>query len=63
MGFVIIWKVCEVMSKHILDRNSRLNPKIIQDVQVNRVVAQVSHTNRIALYLGIRVDCMPEWDS
>ncbi|KAF7832016.1 uncharacterized protein G2W53_014390 [Senna tora] len=28
-----------------------------------RVVAQVSQTDRFALYLGIRVDLMLEWDS
>ncbi|KAF7831989.1 uncharacterized protein G2W53_014322 [Senna tora] len=28
-----------------------------------RVIAQVSQTNRFALYLGIRVDLMLGWDS
>ncbi|KAF7832156.1 uncharacterized protein G2W53_014489 [Senna tora] len=53
MAVVIAWKVCEVMSKHILNRKLRLNLKRIQEVQVKHVVAQGSQTNRFALYLGI----------
>ncbi|KAF7832167.1 uncharacterized protein G2W53_014500 [Senna tora] len=63
MGLVIVWKVCYIICKHILNRKSRLNIKRIQEVQVKRVVAQVGQTDRIALYLGIRVDIMLEWDS
>ncbi|KAF7835558.1 uncharacterized protein G2W53_010417 [Senna tora] len=63
MGLVIARKVCEVMSKHIFNRKSRLNLKRIQEVEVKRVIAQVSQTYRFALYLGIRVDLMLEWDS
>ncbi|KAF7844385.1 uncharacterized protein G2W53_001290 [Senna tora] len=63
MGLVIAWMECEVMPKHILNQNSRLNLKRFQEVQVKRVVAQVSQTYRLALYLGIRVDLMLEWDS
>ncbi|KAF7835549.1 uncharacterized protein G2W53_010408 [Senna tora] len=101
MGLVIAWKVCQLMSKHILNQKSRLNLKRIQEVQVQmccctsesnrslcvifwnpsgfnarmglltalekykfkRVVAQVSRTDHFALYLGIRVDLMFEWDS
>ncbi|KAF7812442.1 uncharacterized protein G2W53_033418 [Senna tora] len=51
------------MSKDILDQKSQLNLKIIQEVQAKRVVAQVSQTDRFALYLGIRVDLMLEWNS
>ncbi|KAF7832157.1 uncharacterized protein G2W53_014490 [Senna tora] len=53
MGVVIEWKMCEVMSKHILNRKSRLNLQRIQQVQVKHFVAQVSKTDRFALYLGI----------
>ncbi|KAF7839115.1 uncharacterized protein G2W53_007597 [Senna tora] len=63
MGLVIAWKVCEVMSKHILNKKSLLNLKRIQEIQVKRVVAQESQTDRFALYLEIRVDLMLEWDS
>ncbi|KAF7839134.1 uncharacterized protein G2W53_007616 [Senna tora] len=52
MGLMIAWKVCQVMSKHILKKQSRLNIK----VQVKRVVAQVSETDRYVLYFGIGVD-------
>ncbi|KAF7834697.1 uncharacterized protein G2W53_009556 [Senna tora] len=60
MGHVIAWKVCEVMFKHILNQKLRLNLKRIQEVQVIRVVAQVSQTDRFAMYLGIRVDLFLE---
>ncbi|KAF7832138.1 uncharacterized protein G2W53_014471 [Senna tora] len=63
MGLVIAWKECEVMSKHILNRKSRLNLKIFQEVQVNLVFAQDSETDRFVLYFGIRVDLMFEWVS
>ncbi|KAF7835411.1 uncharacterized protein G2W53_010270 [Senna tora] len=53
MGLAIAMKECEVMSKHILNQKARLNLKRIQEVQVKRVVAQVSQTDRFALYLGI----------
>ncbi|KAF7832141.1 uncharacterized protein G2W53_014474 [Senna tora] len=46
MGLVIALKVSEVMSKHILNRKSRLNLKRIQEEQVKRVVAEVSQTDR-----------------
>ncbi|KAF7841515.1 uncharacterized protein G2W53_003813 [Senna tora] len=52
MGLTIAWKECEVMYEYILDQNSRLNLKTIEEVQVNRVVAQVSQTNYFALYFG-----------
>ncbi|KAF7835556.1 uncharacterized protein G2W53_010415 [Senna tora] len=35
----------------------------IEEVQVKRVVAQVSQTYRFGLYFGLRVDLMLEWDS
>ncbi|KAF7832172.1 uncharacterized protein G2W53_014505 [Senna tora] len=57
------WKVCEVMSKHILNQQLRLNIKGIHEVYVKYVVAQVSQTDRFALYLEIRVDLMLYWDS
>ncbi|KAF7839156.1 uncharacterized protein G2W53_007638 [Senna tora] len=63
MGLVIAWKVCQCMSKHILNQKSRLNLKRIEEVQVKRVVAKVCQTNRFALYLGIREDLMLKWDS
>ncbi|KAF7841518.1 uncharacterized protein G2W53_003816 [Senna tora] len=63
MGLVIAWKVSEVMSKHILNRKMRLNLKSNQEVQVQRVVAQISQIEGIALYLRIRVDLIPELDS
>ncbi|KAF7832102.1 uncharacterized protein G2W53_014435 [Senna tora] len=63
MGLVIAWMVCKVMSKHILNRKSRLNLKKIQEVQVKGVVALVSQTDSFLLYLGIQVDLMLEWDS
>ncbi|KAF7839108.1 uncharacterized protein G2W53_007590 [Senna tora] len=63
MGLVIAWKVCQLMLKHILILKSRLNLKRIQEVQVKRVVAQVSQTNRLTLYLGIQGYLMLEWDS
>ncbi|KAF7802308.1 uncharacterized protein G2W53_041419 [Senna tora] len=53
MGLVIAWKKCEVMSKHTLNRKSRLNLKRLQEVQVKRVVAQVSQKDRFALCFGI----------
>ncbi|KAF7812465.1 uncharacterized protein G2W53_033441 [Senna tora] len=60
MGLVIAWKVCDVMSKHTLSRKSQLNLKRIQEVQVKRVVAQLSQIDRFVLYLEIRVDLMLE---
>ncbi|KAF7832158.1 uncharacterized protein G2W53_014491 [Senna tora] len=63
MGLVIAWKVCEVMSKHILYRKSQLNLKAVQQVQVKRVVAQLSGTDRFVLCFRIRLDLMLEWDS
>ncbi|KAF7833009.1 uncharacterized protein G2W53_015342 [Senna tora] len=63
MGLVIAWRVCQVLSNHILNRKLGLNLKRIQDVHVKRVVAQVSQTNRFTLYFGIQVDLMLEWDS
>ncbi|KAF7844384.1 uncharacterized protein G2W53_001289 [Senna tora] len=62
MGLMITWKVCEVMSKHILNRKSPLNLKRIQEIQVKYVVAQVSQIDRFALNLEIPVDLMLEWD-
>ncbi|KAF7832096.1 uncharacterized protein G2W53_014429 [Senna tora] len=62
MGLVITWKVCEVMSKHILNRKPRLHLERIQEVLIKRVVAQVRQTDPFALHLGIRVDLMLEWD-
>ncbi|KAF7844381.1 uncharacterized protein G2W53_001286 [Senna tora] len=56
MELVITWKVCDIMSKHILSRELQLNLKRIQEVQVKDVVAQVSQIDRFELYLGIRVD-------
>ncbi|KAF7821435.1 uncharacterized protein G2W53_026890 [Senna tora] len=35
----------------------------LKKYKFNRVVAQVSQTNRFALYLQIRVDVMLEWRS
>ncbi|KAF7832166.1 uncharacterized protein G2W53_014499 [Senna tora] len=55
MGLVIAWKVCKVISNYILNRKSRLNLERIQEVQVKRVLAQVSQIDRFALYLGVRV--------
>ncbi|KAF7841499.1 uncharacterized protein G2W53_003797 [Senna tora] len=63
MGLVIAWKDCEVMSKKILNQNLRLNHKGIQEVQGKRVVAQMSQTDRFALYLGIVEDLMLKCDS
>ncbi|KAF7832140.1 uncharacterized protein G2W53_014473 [Senna tora] len=63
MGLVIAWKECEVMCKNILNQKERLNLKIIQEVQVKRVIAQVSKTDRFVLYAGIRVKLMLGWDS
>ncbi|KAF7812419.1 uncharacterized protein G2W53_033395 [Senna tora] len=63
IGLVIEWEECEVMSKHILKQNSRLNLKRIQEVQVKRVMAQVSQSDRFTLYLGIHVNLVLEWDS
>ncbi|KAF7839117.1 uncharacterized protein G2W53_007599 [Senna tora] len=62
MGLVITWKKFEVMSKSILNQKSRFNLKIIQ-VQVKRVVAQVSETNYFVLYMGIQVDLLLERES
>ncbi|KAF7812469.1 uncharacterized protein G2W53_033445 [Senna tora] len=63
MGLVIAWKVCEVMLKHMLNQKSRFNLKRIHEVKVKRVVAQESRTDRFALYLGMLVNLMLEWDS
>ncbi|KAF7832164.1 uncharacterized protein G2W53_014497 [Senna tora] len=54
---------CANSCKHILFRKSRLNLKRIEDVQVKRVVAQVSQTGRFALILIIPVVLKLEWDS
>ncbi|KAF7839165.1 uncharacterized protein G2W53_007647 [Senna tora] len=62
MGLEIAWNVCPVMSKLILNQKSRLNLNRIQEVQVKRVVAQVSEIDHFALFLGIRVDFRLEWD-
>ncbi|KAF7839125.1 uncharacterized protein G2W53_007607 [Senna tora] len=58
MGLAIAWKEFEVMSKQILNLKLRLNLKRIQEVQFERIVAQVSQIDRFALYLAIRVDLM-----
>ncbi|KAF7835201.1 uncharacterized protein G2W53_010060 [Senna tora] len=44
LGFVIIWEVCQVMSKHILNRKPRLNVKRIQEPQV-RTYCRTSESN------------------
>ncbi|KAF7808123.1 uncharacterized protein G2W53_040284 [Senna tora] len=44
MGLVIALKVSQVMSKPILNWKSRWNLKTTQEVQFERVVAQVSQT-------------------
>ncbi|KAF7844388.1 uncharacterized protein G2W53_001293 [Senna tora] len=49
------------MSRDILNRKLQLNLKRIQEVQVKRVFAQVTQTDRFVLYLGIRVDLMLKW--
>ncbi|KAF7812467.1 uncharacterized protein G2W53_033443 [Senna tora] len=46
------------MSKHVLNRKSRLNLKRLQEVHDKRVVAQLSENDRFALYLGIPVELM-----
>ncbi|KAF7841521.1 uncharacterized protein G2W53_003819 [Senna tora] len=51
------------MPKLILNEKSRLNFKGIQEALVKRGVAKVNQTDRIALYLGIKVHFMLEWDS
>ncbi|KAF7835406.1 uncharacterized protein G2W53_010265 [Senna tora] len=48
MGLAIAWKECEARSKHIFNKKSRLNHKRFQEVQVKRVVAHVSQTDRFA---------------
>ncbi|KAF7812408.1 uncharacterized protein G2W53_033384 [Senna tora] len=63
MGLMVAWKEFEVMPKHILNQNLRLNFKRFEEVQAKHVVTQVSQTDRFALYLGIRVDLMLEQDS
>ncbi|KAF7839164.1 uncharacterized protein G2W53_007646 [Senna tora] len=55
MGLIIAWK--------FFYRKFRLNRKRIQDVQVKRVIAQASQTDRFALYLGLPQDLLLEWDS
>ncbi|KAF7832093.1 uncharacterized protein G2W53_014426 [Senna tora] len=60
MGLIIVRKVCELMSKRILKRKSRLNLKRIQEVLVKRVAVEVSQTDRFALYFGIQVDLVLE---
>ncbi|KAF7832161.1 uncharacterized protein G2W53_014494 [Senna tora] len=55
MGLMIAWKVCQVKSKHILNRKLGLNLDRIQEVQVKRADAQFSQTGRFTLYLGIQV--------
>ncbi|KAF7839154.1 uncharacterized protein G2W53_007636 [Senna tora] len=49
MGLVIPLNVSQVMYKQILNWKSRLKLKRIEEVQVKRVVAQVSQTDRSAL--------------
>ncbi|KAF7808097.1 uncharacterized protein G2W53_040258 [Senna tora] len=63
MGLVIAWKVCQVMPKHILNCKSRLNLKKLKKYKFKYVVAQVSETDRFALYLGIQVVLMFKWGS
>ncbi|KAF7814910.1 uncharacterized protein G2W53_028879 [Senna tora] len=63
MGFAIARKVCQVMSKHILNRNRDSISKELKKYLFKRVVAQVSENDRFALYLGIQVDLMLEWGS
>ncbi|KAF7841520.1 uncharacterized protein G2W53_003818 [Senna tora] len=41
----------------------RSNLKRIQEVQVQCLDALVSQTDRFALYMGIDVDIILEWDS
>ncbi|KAF7839130.1 uncharacterized protein G2W53_007612 [Senna tora] len=60
-GIVIAWDECDVMSKHTLNQ-SKLNLKRNQEVQVKRVVAQVSQTDRFALHLIIRGHLKLQWD-
>ncbi|KAF7814946.1 uncharacterized protein G2W53_028915 [Senna tora] len=63
MGLVIVWEVCQVMSKHILNGKPRLNLKRIQKAQV-RTCCRISESNRrVRVVLGIGVGLMLEWDS
>ncbi|KAF7844382.1 uncharacterized protein G2W53_001287 [Senna tora] len=63
MGLVIALKVCEVMSKDILNLKSRFNLKRIEQLQEKCVNGQVCYTDRFALNLGIPMDLMLGWDS
>ncbi|KAF7812574.1 uncharacterized protein G2W53_033550 [Senna tora] len=45
MGLVITWKVCQVLSKHIMNYKSRLNLKRTQEVQV-QTCCFTSESNR-----------------
>ncbi|KAF7814956.1 uncharacterized protein G2W53_028925 [Senna tora] len=54
------------VSSHVYTHFNRKPHRISKDFKKHkfeRVVAQVSQTNAFALYLGIRVDLMVEWDS
>ncbi|KAF7800564.1 uncharacterized protein G2W53_045015 [Senna tora] len=62
MGLEIVWEVCQVMSKHILNGKPRLNLKRIQEAQV-RTCCRTSESNGcVRVVLGIRVGLMVEWE-
>ncbi|KAF7821439.1 uncharacterized protein G2W53_026894 [Senna tora] len=51
------------MMRHIHEERNETAPEELMKYKFKRIVAQVSHTDRFALYLGIRVDLILEWGS
>ncbi|KAF7802117.1 uncharacterized protein G2W53_041228 [Senna tora] len=51
------------MSKHILEEKSLSDLKNVHEVRVKSLVAQVSETDRFALYFGNRVDLVLQLES
>ncbi|KAF7812568.1 uncharacterized protein G2W53_033544 [Senna tora] len=52
MGLVITWKVCEVVRKHILNRNSRLNLKEFKKYKYNVLLHKAAMEGRLQANLA-----------
>ncbi|KAF7814954.1 uncharacterized protein G2W53_028923 [Senna tora] len=63
MGLVMAWKVCQVMSKHILNGKPLLNLKRIQEAQVRTCCRTCESDRCLRVVLEIRMDLMLDWDS
>ncbi|KAF7800817.1 uncharacterized protein G2W53_044699 [Senna tora] len=63
MGLVIAWKCVKSFQNTFSIENRDRISKELKKYKFKRVIAQVSQTDCIAMYLGIRIDLMLEWGS